>query len=439
MSHVIRGALLIVAYLTLCILPLVLALVPEAPPGRGFWMELSVALGFVGLAMLGLQFAITARFRTLAAPYGMDIVLRFHREISIVAFAFVLAHPMIIFVSRPELRWLFNPFDTTLRALLGIGAVVLLVVTVATSLLRERLHLSYERWRVLHGLLAVTILGLALGHVQLVNHYVALPWKQVLWVPLTASFVLVLVWGRIVKPIRMRRRPWRIKRVQQEGDDVWTLVLEPEGHDGIAFQAGQFAWLTVGDTPFTPTEHPFSFSGSSHDAPRLQFTIKELGDFTRSVGELRPGEPAYVDGPHGMFTIDRHQAEGFVLLAGGIGITPMMSMLRTLADRDDRRPILLVYANNLLEEVIWKDELDELGERLTGLRVVHLPAEPPDDWQGPSGFVDADLLDSLLDQSRERLQYFVCGPPPMMDAVEAALDELGIPAGQVMTERFDLV
>ncbi|HOY60427.1 MAG TPA: hypothetical protein PK640_20095 [Verrucomicrobiota bacterium] len=103
--------------------------------------------------------------------------------------------------------------------------------------------------------------------------------------------------------------------------------------------------MTLGDSPFSDREHPFSFSGSAEQAPRhLEFTIKELGDFTRRIKNLKRGQRAYLDGPFGALSADRHPgAEGFVFIAGGIGITPMMSHLRTFADRGDRRPLVLIY------------------------------------------------------------------------------------------------
>jgi predicted ferric reductase len=167
-------------------------------------------------------------------------------------------------------------------------------------------------------------------------------------------------------------------------------------------------------------------------------TIKELGDFTRSVGSIAPGTRAYVDGPHGTFSPDRHEGPAFALLAGGIGIAPMMSMLRTFADRGDGRPSVLFYANRHLEDAMFRNELEDLQQKLA-LEVVHVVSQPPDGWEGERGRIDAELLQRYLPAGRERMQCFICGPEAFQDAMVVALRSIGVPGGRIHTERFNWV
>ncbi len=209
----------------------------------------------------------------------------------------------------------------------------------------------------------------------------------------------------------------------------------------MTFHPGQFAWLTLRSSPFADREHPFSFSSSAARPGKLTFTIKERGDFTRLIRQMCPGERAYLDGPHGAFTTDRHDhAAGFTFIAGGVGITPMMSMLRTLADRGDRRPLTMIYANRDWEGATFREELDALRLQLD-LRVVHVLEQPPEGWNGESGYVTAEILRRHLPSTTKRNvhEVFLCGPQPMMDAVESALVGLGVSVGDIHTERFDLV
>jgi predicted ferric reductase len=216
-------------------------------------------------------------------------------------------------------------------------------------------------------------------------------------------------------------------------------VLEaPEG-SCLRFQPGQFAWLSVRASPFAFREHPFSLASSATQHERVEVSIKELGDFTRTIRDLRPGEQVYVDGPYGAFSIDRHgAAPGYVFIAGGIGAAPILSMLRTLADRGDRRALLFFYGNRLWERVAFREELERL-ERRVALKTVHVLREGAAPLRFETGFVTRELLDRHLPPARRELEYFVCGPTPMTRSVEASLAALRVPAARVHSEIFNWV
>lgn len=438
MSLVLRGFFLVAAYLAVSLSPLLFALVGERPTGRGFWEEFAIALGFVGLAMLGLQFAITARFQGIAAPFGMDLLIRFHREVSLVAFAMIVAHPVILFIVEPAYLARLTPPDLSWVAVMGLLSIVALGALIALSVWRERLGLRYEAWRISHAALAVGAVALAAAHVVGVGRYVATPWKQALWLTMAAGTLFLLLYVRIGKPLRILHRPYRVASVRRELGDAHTLALEPVDHEGMPFEPGQFAWLTVRDSPFSVEEHPFSFSSSALHPDRPEITAKVLGDFTASLGDVKPGTRAFLEGPYGAFTPDRHEGPGFVMIAGGIGITPMMSMLRTFAERGDKRPVTLIYANPTWDDATFRETLEELKDELD-LEVVHVLEDAPEGWDGEEGLVTEELLERHLPDEPGRQQYFICGPPVMMDVVERNLDALRVPIERIHSERFNLV
>lgn len=438
LRRLLGGVFWLALYVSLSLVPLAVAFLYRGHPGRDFWTELSVALGFVGLAMIGLQFAITARFSHIAAPYGIDIVLRFHKQISILAMCLALAHPFILFATRTDALGLLNVVAAPWRARFALAATVALIALVGVSLLRRRLRLAYERWRTMHGVLAVAALAFALVHIELVGWYVDLPWKRALWAAMVLAVIGLLVYVRFVVPLRLLHRPWMVDGVIEERGRATTLVLRPVGHPGMRFLPGQFAWLTLGSTPFAIEDHPFSFSSSAETRDRISFTIKETGDFTRSVAAVAPGTTAFVEGPHGAFTVDRYEGDGCVFVAGGTGITPIMSMLRTLADRADPRPHLLLYGARGPDEFTFHEEIQALRSRLD-LRVVEVASRAPADWTGERGRIDRAMLQEWLPATKERYVYFVCGPKPLMDHVEDSLRRVGVPWPSIYTERFDLV
>jgi predicted ferric reductase len=275
-------------------------------------------------------------------------------------------------------------------------------------------------------------------HIEASGLYLQDPVKRGLWSGLAVSWVLLVVHVRLLRPWRMRRRPWRVAEVRRERGRAWTVAVEPDGHTGFGFVPGQFAWLTLRASPFALREHPFSIASSPLVPGRIEFAIKELGDFTRTIGSIRPGERAWLDGPYGVFCADRFPgAPGFAFIAGGVGIAPVISMLRTMALRGERRPLHLFYGNRQWDRVLFREELDRLAAGLH-LQLVHILGEPSDDWRGERGLLTQDLLGQRLPANRAELEYFVCGPDPMIRLAERSLVQIGVPLRRIHSEIFQI-
>lgn len=436
MVNVTRGIVWVAVLMGVCVSPLVVALVGASRPGQGFWTDFSVALGFAGLALMGIEFVLVARVRRVAEPFGTDAVIDFHRYIGITGMVFILAHVAL------SADWSqANPFvESTTPPLVLVGgiAVAALLLLVATSVWRRRLRLSYETWQVLHAGLAIIAVVAGIAHIFLVNYYIDTPLKRALWMGMSAAFIGVLVWVRVVRPLRLRRQPWLVDEVATEADRTTVITMRPDGHAGMRFAPGQFAWISVGRSPFLITSHPFSFSSSAERNERVSMAIKAVGDFTSSVAEVTPGTVVNLDGPHGVFSIDHNEGAGYGLFAGGVGIAPALSMVETLADRADRRPVVLFVCTHEEHRIIMRSRIEALREGLD-IRVVYVLVNPPPGWTGESGYLDAAMIARYLPDGFRRFQYFGCGPVPMLDVVEDSLVNLGVPADRVHTERFDWV
>lgn len=428
----------IATYVVAMTLPFVVALAPPRPASRGLAVDLGVAIGFVAFAMLGAQFLLTARFPRLAAPYGLDGLIRFHRVSGVLALVAVLAHVAIL-VAVAEFRAFLNPFDDVMRA----GALWMLLGAltglVALTVWRKQLGIPYQWWRLTHGALALIVVLVAVIHIFRVHHHSIVPWKMAIWALYGAIAALLLIWTRIIRPIRCLRRPWRVVDVRSEPGRAWTVALEPDGHPGMSFRAGQFAWLAVDQRPWDIDVHPYSFSSSAElvgTSGRVEFTIKELGDSTSSAGLIPVGASAYLDGPYGDFVLDESES-GAVFVVGGIGVTPALSIIRTMRDRGDARPVWLVYGVRRSSDVIGRDELEAL-RRAGRLHLTLVAEETGDDWSGVRGLITGDLLARVLPPLDDDLAVFCCGPREMMDAVLPSLRTLGASNERLRMERFDL-
>lgn len=440
-NPVVIGVSWIGAYLVIILFPLLILLFYPPTPNeqRSFWLEFSVALGFIGLAMMAMQFALTARINRVEASYGIDLILQFHRYTSIVAFFFIIAHPVILFIDNPETLQLLNFLQAPWRARAAVIATLALMLLIITSIWRKRLNIPYEPWRTAHGIFAVIAVGFGLGHALGVSNYLGLFWKGVIWTGIAVAAVWLLIYVRLIKPWFMLKKPYLVETVVQERGDVWNLVLRPRGHEGMRFQPGQFAWITLQISPFRMREHPFSIASSAEHPESIEFGIKAVGDFTNTIKDVKPGTKAYLDGPYGVFTTDRYEnTAGFVFIAGGIGITPILSMVVTLAERNDERPLLLIYASKTWEDVTYREQLEALKDKLD-LTIVHVLRKPPEDWSGETGYVDKELLQRYIPKRPATRNYFICAAPKMMDAVEVVLHELGAPVTNVHMEHYNLV
>jgi len=437
------AALWLALYLLIVTAPLLLLLLgARSTPGRGFVWDFSMALGYAALTMFGMLFVLTARFRRATIPFGIDIVYYFHRYLALFALAIVLLHAGLLAWQHPQALGPLDPRQANAHMTAGRLSLALLVAVALLAVARQRLAIEYDGWRISHAAMAVAAMVLVLWHVFAAGHYLDTTWKRALWALYAMAWVAIVLHVRLLRPWRLSREPWRVAELRPERGRVYTLVLEAAAGQRLRFAPGQFAWLTVRHSPFAMREHPFSIASSAARSDRIELSIKELGDFSSTIKDLKPGDTAWLDGPYGTFSVDNHtDAAGFVFAAGGIGIAPVMSMLRTLAGRGDRRPMLLVYGNRSWERAAFREELEQLQQRLD-LRLVHTLIEPPAGWTGEQGPITQDLLARHLGIPGTGCaghDFFVCGPTAMIRSVENALVTLGVSPGRVHSELFEWV
>lgn len=446
MRLIARGVLWFGLYMLIILFPLIAGAVFFDPrQASGPLVHLAAASGYIALALMATELALVSRFGGVAGAFGLDSLLQFHRQIGIASMAFAAAHPMLLVADRAYNVGLLMPAHSApWPVTVGLVAFGLALAVVGLSVFRRRLNLSYEIWQTTHGLLSLALIGFAAAHVLGIGRLTALPVMRALWIVYLVSFVSMFVRYRMVRPLSQLSHPWEVVENRRELGQASTVVLRPVGHDGFTFEPGQFGWIGFGRTPLTSSQHPISFS-SNGDIPNadgtVAFTIKQLGDWSSEVvPRIEPGARAWIDGPYGTFTIDREEGAGYVLIGGGVGITPLYSMLQALETRSDVRPVFVFHGANDADDLTFADELAGMAERMTNLTLVTVLVRAADGWTGERGFVTADILAQYLPpQLYRRFQYFICGPTPLMDAMEEILPGIGVPADRIHTERFDMV
>ncbi len=236
----------------------------------------------------------------------------------------------------------------------------------------------------------------------------------------------------------------RVLEVVRETEDAATFVLaDPDGGQ-IPFLAGQFFTVLV-DLDGTTLRRAYSLSGDPRDTARARITVKRMRDGRVSnhlLDRVRVGDALRVLGPSGNFTITRDPARSrqYVLVAGGSGITPLMSIARAVLVGEPSSTVTLVYGNRGERDVIFRDAFDTLVQAHAPRFVVrHVLEAPPAGWSGGTGRLDRPGFDAQLDAlgvDATRAWFYVCGPEPMMSGVREALAARGVPVDHVLEERF---
>lgn len=425
------GVVLVCVYAFLVLAPLVVALIHEPSSFRSFWGELGKGLALAGFAILALQSVLSARFRIFEAPFGYDIVTRFHRTMAIAAVGMLLAHPALLALDMGSF-FLFS-LDTSWKISLGKVALLFLLFAVPFALFFRFLGFNYQTWRVMHKAM-IGVVALAFAHAWFAGADLDNLGVQVVLIALLACAVAIFAYRNGVLPFVGRYR-YTVDSVDKAARDVYTLTLKPDNGGMPPHDAGQFAFLKLKRPGRRSEEHPFTIPSSPLERGHVQFTIKRSGDFTDTIGETKPGDEAFLEGPLGRFSPVHYDIPCFLFIAGGVGITPIISMLRYLRDIKDQRRGLLLYANNAEPDIIFRDELASLPQNIP---VVHVLKEAPENWSGEEGFITQDMIRRHAGEFLDRCHVMLCGPPPMMDAVLESLNNLGIEPQRIHFEKFSL-
>ncbi|MFG2646849.1 ferric reductase-like transmembrane domain-containing protein [Streptomyces sp. NPDC048436] len=311
-------------------------------------------------------------------------------------------------------------------ALAAVGTSLLVTVGV-TSARAMRRRLPHETWRAVHLL---TYLGAALGFVhQLAGPDVAGSVLTLwLWSMLHATVAVLLVWYRIVVPVRQAlKHSLRVLDVRDEGPGVVSVLMQGIGLDELRAEPGQFFRWRFLRRGLWHTALPFSLSAPVRD-DTLRITVKAIGDHTRRVRRLKRGTRVLATGPFGALTAHRRTRRKVLLLAGGVGITPMRALFETLPGGPG--DITLLYRAGSAEQLVLREELEEIARgRQAGLHFLLGPSDASFDPIAPQAL--RNLVPDLAEHD-----VYLCGPPGMAATATTALVRAGVPEERVHAECF---
>jgi predicted ferric reductase len=397
--------------------------------------------GLLAVFAILFQFMLIGRVRWVERSYGMDCLTRLHHVVGFALIFLLLLHPVLITLGHARQDdvgyWaqaadFCKTWKGVLTAVIGLS---LMMVASVFSILVLLKRVRYEFWYATHLVLYVAF-GLSVLH-QVVSgsDFTDHPAFKTYWLALYVFVFLNLLGYRFVRPLwAFARHRFVVTRVAPEAGDVTSVYMGGKNLEAFRVEAGQFMIVRFLAKGFRWEAHPFSMS-CFPDGKQIRLSIKRLGDFTRRIPELKPGTPVLIDGPHGVFTSRACASDKVLLIAGGIGITPLRSLAEEMVEAG--RDVVMLYGSRNSATLAFKGELDELAARAgEKLRLVYVMSDEPA-WTGEKGRVDRERIARLVPDLANRDSY-LCGPPVMMKGVRTALASLGVPSARIHDERFAL-
>jgi predicted ferric reductase len=390
---------------------------------------------FAGLhvaLILILQLVLIARLPFLDRRLGMDQLTTMHRRVGFALFWTLLAHVTFIVLGFARLDG--NPVPVQIVSLAGsvpvlLGMIAFLIIglVAVVSARYARRRLSYEAWHAIHFLLYLVIVLALIHQLFEVTTFTASSWSRRYWFLLWALALGALVLGRVVVPVwRNSRHRFRVAAVVPESDDVVSVHITGRHLDRLPARAGQFMlWRFPGHNPWWQV-NPWSLSASPNGTS-LRLTVKAAGRTSAGLRDLPVGTRVFAEGPYGALTGVQRTRPASVLIAGGIGVTPIRALLEDLTG-----PITVLYRVPSMSQAVLFHELDSLAR----MREARLHVLTGRTSEGNNPFTPANLQGLVPDITAR--DVFICGPEAMTVAVLAALRELGVPKNQIHAERFRL-
>ena len=388
------------------------------------------------LAMTGTAFALysillSARIPWIERSIGQDRLIRWHRTLGPYSLWMIFTHVLLVTIGYSMLDstniWIeFWNITFTMSwmvpALLGFAFMMMIGVT---SYRKIRGKLKYETWWTIH---LYAYLGIALSFMHQIETgamFVGKPATQALWITLHLVTLAIVVWFRVLQPLRVSiRHNLRVERVIIENHNTISVIMKGKRIDDLGARGGQFFGWRFLAKHYWWESHPYSLSASPHN-DRLRITVKYLGDHSRWMANLKPGTRVLIEGPYGVFTADQATGSSVTLIAGGVGITPVRALLEELPAPSD---ITLIWRASTDADLMLRDEVERLAGQHNAS--IHYLVGSRHDV-----FLDSETLLRCAPNIRTS-DVFLCGPEAVVEQAVASAKALGVRSSQIHAEAF---
>lgn len=408
----------------------------------------AMILGACAYVWLMAEFLLIARIKLWERYFGQDFLYRFHAITAMICLLFIAVHK---YIEQREAGQIFSGLvgDISLGIMLFISVMAMLFMAdsfvIAVPFLRkfrkflERKDLGlYESSIIIHNFMLAGI-AVMYAHVMMVSS--STKGIKFIYTIYFSLGILFYLYHKIIKRFILARNVFYVKSVTKESESMWTLKLVPDVGEVFDFKPGQFGFIRLFGSGIPAQEHPFSFSSEPSHRKYLTVTIKELGNYTSMVKHVKEGCKAWVDAPYGRFSYVNFPWEKSVMLvAGGVGITPALSMLRYMHVQNPLCHVTLLWGMNSRHDIIHADELKKMKNDMPNFNMVPVMFKD-EEWDGERGIIDEEIIMRFIYKYKHDIEYtgfYVCGPSPMMKIVISALKSADVPRSRIHYEKFVL-
>lgn len=383
--------------------------------------------GLLGMSLFSVNLILSSRLKFLDKYfYGLDKVYNQHHIIGAISFCLLLFHPLFLVVQYAQFSLrsaalFFLPLSSQ-AVNFGIYSLFLMIVLMIFTFY---IKLKYQQWKFFHKFMVVTFM-FSVVHVFFVSSDISR--DNILRIYVLGLAVIGLVAGFwrafLIKKIN-NNFEYEIVRVAMLKPDVVEIEMAPKGK-AMEFEAGQFVFMSFSSKAVEPEAHPFSIS-SAPEENNLRVTVKALGDFTGEMKNLKIGDKVSVEGPFGKFSYQEVSDKNQIWIAGGVGITPFLSMAKSL--KGNNYKIDLYYSVKSKEEIIAKEELEDIALSRKNFRVIFWCVDE-------KGYLSASEI-SKISGDLENKDIFLCGPPAFMESLRGQFINLKADKDRIHWEKFN--
>jgi len=384
--------------------------------------------GLLGITLFSINLILSSRLKFLDNLfYGLDRLYKIHRWNGTIAFSLLLFHPLFLAVryavlSLRDAAFLFIPSSDNMAT----GGILALSIMIVLLVITFWSRFKYENWKLTHKFMTIAFSFAVLHAASIPSDISRDSVLRIYILSLAAIALSAGVWKAFLSRFINNYSKFTIKTVDVLNENVTDIKAEPKAKR-IGFVPGQFSFVRFKSKRVKNEQHPFTISSSPKEK-NIGWTIKSLGDFTETLRFLRPGESVLVDAPYGKFSYLNMKHKRQVWMAGGIGITPFLSMARSL---EEGYQINLYYCTKTKEEAVVFEELLKISEKTKGFKIIPWFSEE-------KGQIDAEIV---MEASPDLIDgdILLCGPSGFMKSLREQFVKLGVSKNNIHFEEFKFV